>query len=90
MTADTPAETAGTPAETAETPAETAETPAGAADTLAQTADTLAGRKGKASQVKLIMGVSIASFFVLLAAFVFGMLVGAMVRKRWDKFSHGY
>ena len=90
MTADTPAETAGTPAETAETPAETAETPAGAADTLAQTADTLAGRKGKASQAKLIIGVSIASFFVLLAAFVFGMLVGAVMRKRWDKFSHGY
>ena len=90
MTADTPAETSDTPAETSDTPAETSETPTGAADTLADTADTLAGRKGKASQVKLIMGVSIASFFVLLAAFVFGMLVGAMVRKRWDKFSHGY
>jgi len=82
--------TAETPAETADAAAETAETPAGAAETLAETADTLAGRKGKASQVKLIIGVSVASFFVLLAAFVFGMFVGAVVRKRWDKFSHGY
>ena len=75
---------------TADTPAETTDTPPTAAETLAATADTLAGRKGKASQVKLIVGVSIASFFVLLAAFVFGTLVGAVMRKRWDKFSHGY
>jgi hypothetical protein len=68
---------------TAETPAEAAETPAG-------TTDTLAGRKGKANQVKLIVGVAIASIFALLAAFVAGSLVGAIVRKRWDKFSHGY
>jgi len=82
--------TADTPAETTDTPAETTDTPPTAAETLAATADTLAGRKGKASQVKLIVGVSIASFFVLLAAFVFGTLVGAVMRKRWDKFSHGY
>jgi hypothetical protein len=82
MTAETPAGT--------ETPAEIADTPAGTADTLAETADMLAGRKGKASQVKLIVGVAIASILALLAAFVTGALVGAVVRKRWDKFSHGY
>ena len=50
----------------------------------------LAGRKGKANQVKLIVGVAIGSIFALLAAFVAGSLVGALLRKRWDKFSHGY
>jgi len=88
MTAETPAGTE-TPAETAETQAGT-ETPAGAAETLAEAADMLAGRKGKGNQVKLIVGVVIASIFALLAAFVAGSLVGAIVRKRWDKFSHGY
>lgn len=83
MSAETPAETAGTLPETAGTPS-------GAADTLAETADMLAGRKGKANQVKLIAGVAVASIVALLAAFVTGAFVGAIVRKRWDKFSHGY
>ena len=82
--------TADTPAETAETPAEASAGTPGAAETLAETADALAGRQGKAKQVKVIMGLTAASLFALLGAFVTGALVGAVARKRFDKFSHGY